>query len=54
MAKIEKSEDIVLFAYELIKYMQNLPTKEVNQEDVKFALVTLADALLTVDKYIQG
>lgn len=53
MPKIEKSDDIVSFAHELVKYMQSLPIKEVNQEDVKFALVTLADALLTVDKYIQ-
>lgn len=53
MPKIEKSDDIVIFAYELVKYMQNLPAKEINQEDVKFALVTLVDALLTVNKYIQ-
>lgn len=53
MIKIEQTKDIVLFAHELVKYIQSLPAKEVNQEDVKFAMITLADALLIIDKYMQ-
>lgn len=53
MIRLEKSDDITLFAHELVKYMQSLPAKEANQENVKFALTTLVDALLIIDKYMQ-
>lgn len=52
MIRLEKSDDITVFAHELVKYMQSLSAKEANQEDVKFALTTLVDALLIIDKYM--